>query len=440
MRHHIVCPLFAAVLACVAVPAWAGITPEEFAARRARLLALADTDAAIVLRAAEFRVRSGDVSYRYRQESNFLYLTGLEEPGLTLLLVPRGVQIDGESLPALLFAPAPRAAELAAAGGFAGTAVVDAGRFAAVFASVAGTVKTLYVSSPDMGFVNDWLNNTPLFIDQQARQRLRDRFPDLRVKNAGPLISPLRERKSPAEIALIRDAIRMTGDGIRRAAAICAPGRFEYELQAAVEEEMTRQGAAYTSFPSIIGSGENSVILHYDENRRAMRAGEVVVMDVGAEYDGYAADITRTIPVSGKFSEAEKKVYAVVLRAQEETIGIIRPGTPWGALERKAREVLAAAGFGRYMPHAVSHHVGVDVHDAGTYDTLRAGMVITVEPGIYVPASDTAMPPAFRGFGVRLEDDVLVTEGGAEVLSAGIPKGIEAAQRMAGAARRRGAQ
>jgi len=432
--------LSAALLGCIAVAAVCGIPGGEYASRRARLLAAADTGAAVVLRAAEYRVRSGDVSYRYRQESNFLYLTGLAEPGLTLMFVPRGVQVDGTGRRIILFAPAPQAAAIAAAGEFPDGAVIDPRRFDEVFSRVAASVNTLFVSAPDMGFVNDWLNNTPLFIDQQARARLRERFPDLRVKNAGPLLGPLRERKSPAEIALIRDAIRMTGDGIRRAAALCAPGKMEYELQAAVEEEMTRQGAAYTSFPSIIGSGGNSLVLHYDENRRAMRDGEVVVMDVGAEYEGYAADITRTFPVSGKFTEGEKRVYAVVLQAQEETIRIIRPGVPWGTLEKKAREVLSAAGFGRYMPHAVSHHVGVDVHDTGRLDTLRPGMVITVEPGIYVPAGDTTMPPAVRGFGVRLEDDVLVTEEGSEVLSSGIPKGIEAAERMVRKPARQGPQ
>lgn len=440
MRRAAAFCLCAFLLAGTAVRAPGGILPGEYAGRRARLLALADTDAAIVLRAADFRVRSGDVSYRYRQESNFLYLTGLAEPGLTLLLIPRGTQVGDTGRSVILFAPAGSLAGIAAAGTFTDGVVLEARRFDEIFPRVAASVRTIFVSAPDLGFVNDWLNNLPLFIDQQARQRLKERFPDLRVKSAAPLLAPLRERKSPAELALIREAIRMTGDGISRAASLCAPGRKEYELQAAVEEEMTRQGAGYTSFPSIIGSGENSVILHYDENRRAMRAGEVVVMDVGAEFEGYAADITRTIPVSGKFTEAERKVYAVVLQAQEETIGIIRPGTIWGALEAKAREVLSKAGFGRYMPHAVSHHVGVDVHDVGRYDTLRAGMVITVEPGIYIPAGDTTFPAAYRGFGVRLEDDVLVTPAGAEVLSAGIPKGIEAAEHMVGARTRRHGQ
>ena len=422
--------LLAALLFFAAIDSSSQISPQEFAARRTRLAALADTDAAVVFRGAEFRVRSGDVSYRYRQESNFLYLTGISEPGVTLMVVPHGVTVGGTAWQVLLFAPAARGNEIRAAGTFPGGTVLDASRFEDIFPAVAGSVRSLYTSPLDPAFVNDWLNNKSLFLDQEARQRLREKYPSLKIRNAGPLVAGLRECKSPAELDLIRSAIRMTGDGIRRAMAICKPGKKEYELQAAVEYEMFNQGAGYTSFPSIIGSGPNSVIPHYDENRREMRAGEVVVVDVGAEYEGYAADVTRTLPVSGSFTGPEREVYATVLRAQEETIRLIRPGTRWSALEAKAREVISAAGFGRYMPHGVSHHVGIDVHDVGTYDTLKAGMVITVEPGIYVPGTDTALAPAYRGFGIRIEDDVLVTRDGSEVLTAGIPKDIATIEKL----------
>jgi len=424
--------LLAAFLAFTTLDAWSGISPGEYASRRARLVALADTDAAIVFHAADFRVRSGDVSYRYRQESNFLYLTGISEPGATLLLVPHGVALEGKRWQVLLFAAAARAREIRKTGSFQDGVVLDAGRFEDLFPSVAGSVRSLYVSGIDPAFLNDWLNNRAIFLDQESRQRLREKFPSLRIRNAGPLVAGLRECKSPQEVELIRSAIRVTGDGIRRAMALCRPGAKEFELQAAVEYEMFRQGADYTSYPSIIGSGPNSLVLHYDENRREMRAGEVVVMDVGAEFEGYAADVTRTIPVSGTFSDAEKKVYSIVLKAQEETIRLIRPGLRWSALDAKAREVLAAAGFAGYMPHGVSHHVGIDVHDAGSYDTLRAGMVITVEPGIYVPENDTVVAPAYRGFGVRIEDDVLVTPEGSEVLSSGIPKDIGTLETLVG--------
>ena len=422
--------LIAAFLALCTINAWGGISSSEYAGRRARLAAIADTDAAIVFRAADFRVRSGDVSYRYRQESNLLYLTGIAEPNVTLIVDPRTVTVDGQAWTMLLFAPAARAREIKASGSFPDGTVLDANRFEDIFPLVAGSVRSLYLSPLDPGFVNDWLNNRAIFLDQEARQRLREKYPLLKIRNAGPLVAGLRECKSAAELDLIRSAIRMTGDGIRHAMAVCKPGAKEFELQAAVEYEMFRQGADYTSFPSIIGSGPNSVIPHYDENRRELRTGEVVVVDVGAEYDGYAADVTRTLPVSGSFTDAERKVYSTVLRAQEETIRLIRPGVHWSALEAKAREVLSAGGFGRYMPHGVSHHVGIDVHDAGTYDTLKAGMVITVEPGIYVPGTDTALAPAFRGFGVRIEDDVLVTRDGSEVLSAGIPKDIETIEKL----------
>jgi Xaa-Pro aminopeptidase len=424
--------LLAAFIAFTTIHAWCAISPAEYAERRARLAALADTDAAIVFRAADFRVRSGDVSYRYRQESNLLYLTGISEPSVTLILIPHGVPVEGKERRLLLFVPAARAKKINAAGEFPDCAVLDAGRFEDIFPLVAASVHSLYLSPLDPGFLNDWLNNRAVFLDQEARQKLREKFPSLRIKNAGPLVAGLRECKSAAELDLIRSAIRFTGDGIRRAMTACTPGAKEFELQAAVEYEMVRQGAGYTSFPSIIGSGPNSLIPHYDENRRAMLAGEVVVVDVGAEFEGYAADVTRTLPVSGSFTEPEKKVYATVLRAQEETIRLIRPGVRWSALESKARAVLGAAGFGRYMPHGVSHHVGIDVHDAGSMDTLRAGMVITVEPGIYVPAADTAVAAAYRGFGVRIEDDVLVTRDGFEVLSSGIPKDIETIEKLTG--------
>jgi Xaa-Pro aminopeptidase len=416
--------LVAAFLVFSTIDAWCGIPPTEYAGRRARLAALADTAAAIVFRAADFRVRSGDVSYRYRQESNLLYLSGITEPDVTLIITPHGVAVDGKTWQLLLFAPAARATEIRASRAFPDGVVLDASRFEDIFPLVAGSVRALYISPLDPGFVNDWLNNKAIFLDQEARQRLREKNPSLRIRNAGPLVAGLRECKSAAELDLIRSAIRVTGDGIRHAMAMCKPGAREFELQAAVEYEMCRQGADYTSFPSIIGSGPNSIILHYDENRREMRTGEVVVVDVGAEFEGYAADITRTLPVSGSFTEAERTVYSTVLRAQEETIRLIRPGVHWSALEAKAREVLSAGGFGRYMPHGVSHHVGIDVHDVGSLDTLKAGMVITVEPGIYVPETDTVVAPAYRGFGVRIEDDVLVTRDGSEVLSSGIPKDI----------------
>ena len=406
-----------------------GIAEAEFAQRRALLAAAADSASAFIFRAADTRTRSGDVTYPYRQESNLFYLTGISDPGITLLIVPRGVSIDGRLQTYLLFAPASMR-DQAGPGFFSGGAVLNADRLTETLRSVGAQVKTLYASMPDIGFVNDWLNDRRLFLEQDARQEFQQHFPGVKIRNAGPLVARFRECKSAGELDLMRTAIRLTGDGIRHAMQVCRPGAAEYELQGAIEYEMTRQGARAVSFPSIVGSGPNSLVLHYDTNTRNMRGGEVVVIDVGAEFDGYAADITRTLPVSGAFTKEQREVYTQVLRAQEEVIRMIRPGVRWVALEAKAREVLAAGGFGGRMPHGVSHHLGIDAHDAGTHDTLKAGMVITVEPGIYIPPTDTAFAAGYRGFGIRIEDDVLVGEKGPVVLSADIPKDLKTIESM----------
>ena len=417
------------VWAILSSQAWSGINGEEYASRRLRLAAAADSESALLFRAADARTRSNDVSYPFRQESNFLYLTGIAEPGLTLLVIPRGLQVDGRMEQFILLAPS-SSLEHVNAVPFTGGPVINADRLAELLPAVAAQVKTLYVSMPDVGFVNDWLNNRALFLDQDSRRKFQEQHAGLKVRNAGPLVARLRECKSAAELALMRTAIRLTGDGIRRAMQVCLPGAAEYEIQGAVEYEMKRQGARAVSFPSIVGSGPNSLILHYDRNTRAMQKGDLVVIDVGAEYEGYAADISRTLPVSGSFTREQREVYAVVLRAQSEVIKLIRPGLRWAALDAKARDVIAAGGFGGRMPHGVSHHLGIDAHDPGSYDTLKAGMVITVEPGVYIAPSDTAFAPGYRGFGIRIEDVVLVGEDGPVVLSADIPKDLKTVETL----------
>jgi Xaa-Pro aminopeptidase len=219
-------------------------------------------------------------------------------------------------------------------------------------------------------------------------------------------------------------SVKITGNGIDAAMKACKPGIWEYELRAGIEFEMMKQGAERTSFRSIVGAGRNSLSPHYMDNNCQALEGEVVVMDVGAEYHGYAADITRTIPVSGKFTKAQAEIYSAVLKVQEELIGIIRPGITMGSIDRKAAELIAAEGFKKYNIHGVTHPVGLDVHDVFADDTLRAGMVITIEPGIYIPEGDTLLPAAYRAVGVRIEDDVLVTATGYDLLSKEIPKTI----------------
>ncbi len=393
----------------------------EFHERRAKLISLLDSNSAAIFKAADGRTRSNDVNYRYRQESNILYLTGINEPGNFLLIIPKGIEIDGSCLNIIFFASENLKDSIRAT---EHELILNTNRFQEIFNSILPALNTLYVSAPDIGFVNDWLNNRRYYLDKDSKKELESKYPGLKVMKIGSLVAKLRELKSEYEIEQIKRSIEITRDGIRRALEVCKPGVAEYELQATIEYEMIRQGASYTAFPSIIGSGKNTLEYHYDKNRRKTKAGDLVVVDVGAEYNGYAADITRTIPVSGKFTKQQSEVYNIVLQAQKEVIKIIRPGIRLRDLDNKAKELIAEAGYGKYFKHSVSHHLGIDVHDIWSSDTLKAGMVITVEPGIYIPENDDSISTEYRGWGIRIEDDVLVTSGGYEILSRNIPKEV----------------
>ncbi len=411
-----------------ALPAAGGVSQNEYAGRRASVLAMLDTSAVAIFRSADMKMRSADVEYRYRQESNLLYLTGITEPGITLMLAGRTISFDGRKSLQFLFA-GERARKAVAEEGLKDVVMLDPARMKETLAAVMSGVKTLYLSMPDIRFVNDWLNDRPLFLDREVRKEFESRFPGLRVKSAAPLVSPLREMKSKDEMDLLSRSIAATGDGIVRAMKTSAPGAFEYELQAALEYEVTRRGGC-EAFPSIVGSGPNSLEVHYSLNRRRMQNGEIVVMDVGGEIEGYSADITRTFPVNGKFTREQRLVYSAVLESQKAAIAGVHPGILLSDLDRIAKASLAKSGFARFLTHGISHHIGLDTHDGVGLDTLRAGMVITVEPGVYIPANDTTHAPRFRGWGIRIEDDVLVTDSGCRVLSSAIPKEIGEIERI----------
>lgn len=421
------------MLACAALfavhSACAGPGAAELAARRARVLAALDTSGAIVLRAPEERNRSGDTGYKYRTDSNLLYLTGEERPGLTLVLAPRGMRIGDTTVQVVVFAKTESTDGAPPLGPLTDGVIRPPDDLKAVLEELLPSLRTLYAVPITPAFIADWLNGRPLFLERDVKKELEKKYPQLKVRNPSLIIGPARAIKSPMEIAQIRRSITATGEGLRAAFRICRPGVKEYELQAAIEYPMYRAGATAPAFPSIVGSGPNALILHYEHNQRTMQAGDVVVMDVGAEIEGYAADITRTIPVSGTFTPEQRKVYEVVLRAQEAIVAAIRPGVLWSDLDRAARGVIDGAGYGKFWRHSVSHHLGIDVHDVGPMDTLRAGMVITMEPGVYIPVGDTTVAPGFRGVGVRIEDDALVTDRGCEVLTRAVPKSVSEIER-----------
>ena len=229
-------------------------------------------------------------------------------------------------------------------------------------------------------------------------------------------IHPFRQIKSEWEIDQLRRAIHRTHQGLMAGAAIAANANHEWEVEAAIEGCFRSLGSPAPGFSSIVGSGERSCILHWQENNGELDRDGVLLMDVGARSGAYTADITRTVPVSGSWTDRQREVYEVVLEAQKAGIAAVKPGATMNSIDAAARKVITEAGFGKYFPHGTSHHVGMDVHDVGPRRPLAPGMVITIEPGIYI---------AEEKLGIRIEDMVRVTEDGVEVLSKGIPKSAE---------------
>jgi Xaa-Pro aminopeptidase len=224
----------------------------------------------------------------------------------------------------------------------------------------------------------------------------------------------MRSNHSPDEIALMQRAIRITENGFRAAVFEIRPGGTEASVEAEAERFWKSNGARRPAYPSIVGSGPNSTVLHYPRSERSMKEGELILLDMGAEFAHYAADITRTVPVNGKFTPKQREIYDLVLKAQNAALARLKPGVFLEDLDAAARQVIEAAGYGDYFIHGLGHFVGLDVHDAGAYQQpLAPGMVITLEPGIYLPEEK---------LGVRIEDDVLVTKSGAKILSDGLPR------------------
>jgi Xaa-Pro aminopeptidase len=245
--------------------------------------------------------------------------------------------------------------------------------------------------------------------DRTAEDKLRTLAPGASLQAAAPILGNLRMRKAATELTLLEKTAAVTMLGHRAAARTIAPGVWEYEVEAALEFEFRKAAAERPSFPSIIGSGPNSTVLHYNASTRQMRDGELVVVDIGAEYSGYAGDITRTYPVSGKFSARQREIYQIVLDAQKAALARVRPGATMQEVHQAALTHIQSKGFSRAdFPHGTSHHVGLEVHDVTTTNRLEPGMVITVEPGIYLEKEQ---------LGVRIEDMVIITEEGYRLIS-----------------------
>ena len=391
----------------------------EILHRRKALLNILDTGSGVVIKSAD--ATPDNMIEPFRQSPDFMYLTGIDDPGYKIIMYPKGYGFGNRLKSVIIFTYPDQLSEPVILS--AGDTLLDDKFFEPVLGSITRNLKTLYYS-PVPELSNDWLNGKVVIREREVKKNFEQAHPGVKLKPANKLFSLMRQIKTDDEIAQTRKAIGFTNDGIRSVMQKIRPGMYEYEAQAIIEYEAKSQGASSMSFPSIIGSGTNSLMPHYERNNCRMKKEDIVVMDVGARYESYCADITRTIPVSGSFTPGQQVIYQAVLDIQKEVIAMIKPGITFSDLDRRTTQLTAAAGYKNYIIHSVTHSLGLVVHDPSAGDTLSAGMIITIEPGIYIPADDTVQAPDHHGFGVRIEDDVLVTADGFEVLSKNIPKEI----------------
>jgi len=422
---------------------------DRFVERRRRLLERIDGVA--IIAAAPVALRNNDVEYDYRPDSDLVYFTGFEEPESVLVLST----VHAEHRAVLFVRDRDAERELWDGVRVGVEGVVEACGVDAAYAigELAERLPT-YLSGAsrlyyELGKCTDL---DPVVLAAIREARGKGRAPTLwpqSILHPEPYWHEQRLVKDEAEIAALRRAIAITAEAHEAVMAQAEPGIWEYQIEAELGAVFRRHGSPRVAYASIVGSGPNATVLHYHANDRQVQTGELVLVDAGCELDYIAADVTRTFPVDGTYSDPQRRVYEVVLAAQLAAIEETRPGATiesiharcldhlvdgmkdLGLLEGEREAIIQSEAYRRYYMHRTSHWLGMDVHDVGAYFVageprkLAPGMVLTIEPGIYVAADDEKAPAELRGIGVRIEDDILVTAKGAEVLSAAIPKTID---------------
>ncbi|NVE00719.1 Xaa-Pro aminopeptidase [Massilia sp. BJB1822] len=431
----------------------------NFAERRARLMAQMEPGSVAVLLTAPEVARNGDSDYPYRHDSHFYYLSGFTEPEAALVLVAargetaarailfcREKDVEREIWDGLRYGPE------AARAAFGFDAAFPIG-------ALDEELPKLLANSPALHYAlgrSDSLDaRVRRWLEAVRRHGRSGVSAPSAARDLSPLVDEMRLIKDTAEQATMLRAATIAGQAHERAMRHTRPGMFEYQIEAELLYEFRRNGAQFPAYTPIVASGANACILHYNSNARQTADGDLVLIDAGCELDGYASDITRTFPVNGRFSAAQRELYELVLAAQAAALNVVRPGTPYraihdaalqilaqgmldsGLLDRAkvggAQDVIATNTHSRFYMHGTGHWLGMDVHDVGLYRDLGQtdkpsrpllpGMALTVEPGIYVrPGPD--VPERFWNIGIRIEDDVIVSDSGYALLSGAAPKAV----------------
>lgn len=437
------------------------ISKSEYARRRKALMEQMEPNSIAILPAAQVYIRNRDVEHNYRQDSDFQYLTGFPEPEAVAVLIPgrehgeyvlfcREKDKERELWDGYRAGQEGAISEYGADDAFPINDVDDI-----LPGLIEGRERVYYAMGANQEFdlrLTNWIKTI------RSKARLGAQPPNEFVA-LDHLLHDMRLYKSAAEIKVMQAAADISAQAHVRAMQSCTPGQYEYQLEAELQYSFMRSGSRSPAYASIVAAGRNACILHYTENTSQIRDGDLVLIDAGCELDCYASDITRTFPANGRFSPEQRAIYDIVLAAQLAAIEVIAPGRHWnesheatvrvitqglrdlGLLQGEVDELIASEAYRPFYMHRAGHWLGMDVHDVGDYRiggewrVLEPGMVMTVEPGIYIAPDNENVPKKWRGIGVRIEDDVVVTRGGCDVLTASVPKEADAIEALMADAR-----
>ena len=437
------------------------IPKSEYARRRKALMAQMEPNSIAILPAAAVAIRNRDVEHVYRQDSDFQYLSGFSEPEAVVVLIPgreygEYVLFCRERNPQRELWDGLRAGQEGAIRDFGADDAFPINDIDEILPGlIEGRDRVYSAMGSNAEFdrhLMEWINVI------RSKAHLGAQPPNEFVA-LDHLLHDMRLYKSAAEIKVMREAARISARGHVRAMQACRPGLYEFSIEAELDYEFRKGGAKMPAYGSIVASGRNACILHYQENDAQLKDGDLVMIDAGCEIDCYASDISRTFPVSGKFSPEQKAIYELVLKAQTAAFAAIGPDKHWnqaheatvqviteglvelGLLQGAVDELIASEAYKAFYMHRAGHWLGMDVHDVGDYKVggewrvLEVGMTLTVEPGIYIAPDNQQVAKKWRGIGIRIEDDVVVTKQGCEILTGDVPKSVAEIEALMAAAR-----
>jgi Xaa-Pro aminopeptidase len=396
--------------------------------RRQKIIENMSPDGLMVVKTTKKGYRFG---FNFQQNSDLLYLSGIRDEGITLLLSKKTINYPDEnnSVFSILLLNPPSSQTKS---NIFKQTLQDSLQFDLVCSPMELRKILKKVEVVDFLYTNIIKQNQTKgsSIIEKRLLKFVESNPDIKFRSPTTLTNSLRRIKSEEEISSMQKAIDITITAHREAYKSMEPGLYEHQIEAVIEYVFRFSGSEQLAFPTIVGAGPNSLDLHYDKGKRKIQSSDMVVMDIGCEFDHYCADITRTIPADGKFNPQQKEVYNIVLEANLDIIKNLRPGFTLAQIDSVQRAVIGKYGYENYIRHTPSHYLGLDVHDVGDWkEPLQPGCVVTVEPGIYISANSN-LPKEYWNIGIRIEDDVLITKDGCRVLSEALPKSIDEIEKI----------